>query len=103
MGKRKKPVKVTPRLGLSQEAVNKVLRPHKRRFGHAKTPFPTQFMKNFSCRVLRRYRGKKTILWEKYVDPNEDGLPVHINYRYNLLVVIIFIGLLLGRCLEVTL
>ena len=103
MGKRKKPVKVTPRLGLSQEAVNKVLRPHKRRFGHAKTPFPTQFMKNFSCRVLRRYRGKKTILWEKYVDPNEEGLPVHINYRYNLPVFLFALRFYLGRCLVVML
>ena len=82
MGKKRGPPLITPRLGLSQDAVNKLLRPHKRRFGNAKTPQPQQFMSDFSHRFLRRYRGKKPVVWETYVDPNEEGMPVHQNYRY---------------------
>ena len=85
MGKKRGPPLITPRLGLSQEAVNKLLRPHKRRFGHAKTLQPQQHMSDFSHRFLRRYRGKKPVVWETYVDPNEEGMPVHQNYRYMLI------------------
>jgi len=79
---RKKPPLNTPRMGLTQEAVNKLLRPYKRRFGNAKTAQPQRFMADFSQRYLRNYRGKKPLNWEKYVDPNEEGMPVHINYRF---------------------
>ena len=43
----------------SQDQINRVLRPNKRRFGKAKKPDPFAFMKVYAERHLRKYRPQQ--------------------------------------------
>ena len=43
----------------TQDDINRILRPHKRRFGKAKKENPREFMQLYAERHLRRYRPRQ--------------------------------------------
>ena len=61
-----------------QEAINRILRPNKTRFGTAKTRDPFGVMERAGRTKLRFYRPQKTVTYEEYYDFKTDT--VKINY-----------------------
>ena len=55
-------------LGYTQDAINRLLRPQKRRFGRAIIAQPREVMAKFAKKMLSRYKGRRSVNYEKYVD-----------------------------------
>ena len=83
MGRRKVngPPLNRPRLGMTQEAVNKLLRPSKLRFGVARTPLPVKFMRDYARKTLYRFFGRKPVIFQRYVTCDNPYGPTIANYR----------------------
>ena len=70
-------------LGYTQDAINRLLRPQKRRFGRAVIAQPQKTMAKFAKKVLSRYKGRRTPNFEKYVDfSTGKGSYIHVIITY---------------------
>ena len=62
------PPLIRKNLGYTQDAINRLLRPQKRRFGRAAIAQPREVMVKFAKKMLLRYKGRRSVNYEKYID-----------------------------------